>query len=383
MAGETTSPNMNLPVPGVSVTNGPTWASDLNNCLNLIDSHTHTSGSGVAITPDAIDINSDLSFASNDATDLRSAQFTAQSSAVTDLLAVYVSGVDLYYTDGSGNHVRITQSGGVAGSPGSISNLVAPASAAYSAAGSKFIWQSDSNIAADMDFGAAIMRNITPNSTYAITLQPPAALASNYSITLPSLPGSQKFMTLDASGNIAAPWAVDSSTVEISGGTTLQVKDEGIGTDQLADESVTPAKMAALGQQVSTSSGSFSTGSTTFTDVTNLSVAITTTGRPVWVGLIPTTSSSPAPALVPQSNNTGTAVTGDVQLLRDSTAISIHRVANTYPSSTGIHNISIPVGTVWTIDAPAAGTYTYKAQARVVSTDSMQVLEAKLVVIPL
>lgn len=233
MANETLSPNMSMPVPGVSLTDGPQWATDLNNCLSILDSHSHVSGSGVPITPDAISMTADLPFLNNSATGLKSSVYGAQSSLAT-LRAIYVISKDLYYNDADGNVVRITQSGGVAGSPGSISNLVAPASAAYSAAASKFIWQSDSNIAADMDFGAIITRNITPNSTFAITISPPAALASNYGLTWPVLPASQKFMTLDASGNMAAPWAVDNSTLEISGGTTLQVKPGGIGSTQLA-----------------------------------------------------------------------------------------------------------------------------------------------------
>lgn len=296
MAGETTSSNMGMPIPGVSVTSGPTWATDLNNCLNIIDQHTHTSGSGVPITPDAISMTTDLPFLSNSATGLKSTQYTAQSS-LADLRAVYVISKDLYYNDADGNAVRITQSGGVAGSPGSISNLVSPASAAYSAAASKFIWQSDSNIAADMDFGAAIMRNITPNSTFALTLQPPAALSSNYSISLPSLPISQKFMTLDASGNMSAPWSVDGSTITVSS-STIKVPDGGIGTTQIADQAVTAGKVAngtltsvqmtASTYGKSASSGNYVTSSTSFVNPTNLTQNITTViSRPVYLTCVP------------------------------------------------------------------------------------------------
>lgn len=381
MAGETTSPSMNLPIPGVSVTDGPTWATDINNCLNLIDSHTHTSGSGVPITSDAININADLPFASNSATGLKSTQYTAQISLST-LRAVYVIAKDLYYTDADGNAVRITQSGAVAGTPGSISNLVSPASAAYSAAQTKFIWQSNSNIAADMDFGAIITRNITPNSTFAITVSPPASLASNYSITWPALPASQKFMTLDSSGNMAAPWAADGSTVEISGGTTLQVKAGGIGTTQLADGSVTPAKKAALGQQVSSSSGSFTTNSSSFTDVTNLTVTITTTGRPVWLGLQGTTSTSPTSGVYLQRNGSSSGFNGNVVFIRDSTSVSLSNFGNEYPSNSSLNRIYYPPGSFWCMDAPTAGTYTYKVQVRTVSTgstiDVLGVTECKL-----
>jgi len=244
----TTSPNMNLPIPVVGVDPAPTWAQLIDTCLTLIDSHAHTTGSGVPITPSAINITSDLVFNSNNATALRTTRYTAQTTPIpgtgSDVNEVYVSGVDLYYNDGNGNQVRITQSGGIAGSPGSIANLTSPASASYVALSTKFVWQSAANTSADMDFGSAIMRNDTANS-FALTLQPPT-LGSNYSITLPALPVSQKFMTMDASGVMSAPWAVDGSTLEIASGTTLQVKDSGVTTAKIADSAVTTAKIADL-----------------------------------------------------------------------------------------------------------------------------------------
>src|SRR4051812_5012966 len=103
MANETTSPNMLLPIPGVGLTDGPTFATDINYCLTIIDSHNHSSGNGVQITPAGININSDLSFGSNNAISLRTARYTSQASLIpasgSDLDCVYVSGVDLYYND--------------------------------------------------------------------------------------------------------------------------------------------------------------------------------------------------------------------------------------------------------------------------------------------
>lgn len=197
------SPNMNLPIPGVGTEAGPDYALDINAALTIIDQHTHTNGSGVQITSAAININAALTFANNFATNVAGVTLYAQSGAPGNN-TIYESGTDLYFVDGSGNNVRITQSGGVAGSPGSISNLISPASAAYVSGSSKFVWSSVSSIAADMDMGSAIMRNISPNSTYALTLQPPAALAANYSITLPALPAATSFMTMTTGGVIGS-----------------------------------------------------------------------------------------------------------------------------------------------------------------------------------
>lgn len=196
------SPNMNLPVPIVGVDPGPQYAIDVNSCLTLIDQHDHTPGYGVQITPAGMDINTSLTFGGNFATDVGGIVLTAQLST-PDINTIYESGVDLFYVDGNGNNVRVTQNGAVAGTPGSIANLASPASASYVAADSTFVWQSDTSIAADMDFGSAIMRNLSPNSTYSLTLQPPAALASNYSLTLPAIPASRSLLTIDTSGILA------------------------------------------------------------------------------------------------------------------------------------------------------------------------------------
>lgn len=210
---------MNLPVPVPGEESGPQWSFDLNSCMTIIDGHNHSAGSGVQINPAGININSDLPFLNNNAVSLRSSRYQVQGSLLnlaTDIGCLYVSGLDLYYNDISGNQVRITQSGGVAGSPGSISNLTSPASAAYVAGNETFVWQSDANTAANMDAGSYIFRNITANSN-GITVSAPSSLASNYALTWPAaLPASQKFMTMDNSGNIAAPWTTDNTTIQIA-----------------------------------------------------------------------------------------------------------------------------------------------------------------------
>lgn len=215
MAFETITPNMLLVLPGVALTDGPQWASDVNASLTLIDQHNHSADSGVQITPNGLNINSDLTITNNNLTFVRSLRFTAQGSpinAASDLGCIYESGVDLWYNDGSGNQIQITQGGGIAGSPGSISNLTSPASASYVALSGAFVWQQAANTSADMDFGSAIMRNDTASSK-ALTLSPPAAMGSNYNLVLPSIPASTAPLFLDTGGNITAQVAYASSFV--------------------------------------------------------------------------------------------------------------------------------------------------------------------------
>ncbi len=234
----TNTPNMTLPVPGVGTEPGPQYAIDVNDSLNIIDRHDHTPGSGVAITPSAIDINSALTFAGNFATNVAGVTFTAQGSTPAPG-TIYESDVDLFYVDGDGNVIQITTNGGVAGTPGSITNLTPPASATYVSVSSTFVWQSDTNIAANLDAGSLIMRNLTPNSTFSLTLQPPAAMGANYALTLPSLPLADAFLTIDTSGSI------DGSIPTNQGLTTGNYANLSVTTPKIADLAVTDAKIAA------------------------------------------------------------------------------------------------------------------------------------------
>lgn len=206
----TTSPNMSLVIPSVGTESGPTWAADINASLTLVDQHNHSSGQGVQIQPNGLNINSDLAFQSNNATDLRSTRYTPQAAALavaSDIGCLYVVGNELYYNDVTGgNNVQITTNGSVNSGAGSITGLPSgTASASYSAG--TFVWQSATSRAANMDAASYLLRNSTANSK-ALTLQPPSAMAANYSLTLPATPASQSFLALDTSGNITGYAAV-------------------------------------------------------------------------------------------------------------------------------------------------------------------------------
>jgi len=248
---------MNLPVPAVGLEPGPDWATDINNSLTIVDQHNHAPGSGVQITPSGILINTDLAFNTNSATTLLSSQYVPQVSAIAPLTAVYVIGRELYYNDGAGNSVQLTSNGSIAGATGSISGLVPPASASYS--GSTFIWQSNVLTAANMDAGSVILRNITASSK-GLTLNPPAAMSSDYSLVLPSLPVSTSFMTLDASGNMAG-------SISTSGGivgsniaaltiTAAKIANATITTTQIASSTILLSNLATSARESVVATGS-------------------------------------------------------------------------------------------------------------------------------
>lgn len=367
MANTYNSANMSLPIPVVGIDGGPDYASNINASLTLIDSHDHSSGKGVPINPAGISINSDLSFGGNNLTLARSLRLQPQSAPLalaSDLGCLYESGVDLYYNDGSGNQVRITQSGGVAGSPGSIAGLTSPASATYVAGSQTFVWQSAASTPANLDAASILIRNLTASSN-AITLSAPAALGSNYSIVLPTLPGSTKFLNLDSSGNIGAVWGVDNSTIEISSN-NLQLKAGGITTTQIsASAGILKSQLASLGQQTSAVSVGQVTTSTTFVNMTSMTQTITTSGRPVFIIMSPGTTGGVGSDIVLSGSPTGVCV-AQIQLLRNATVVGTWSLAFNIGNST-TSAISFPTNIIQ-VDAPSAGTYTYQFQFRVTSS---------------
>lgn len=354
--GETISPNMSLVIPAVGITTGPQWSADLNMSLGIIDNHDHSPGKGVQITPAGININDDLSCNDNSITNVSNVQFFVQSAAPGNG-SVYENGVDLYYVDGNGNNIRLTQAGSIVGTSGSISGLTPPASASYSSGSSTFVWQSASNTAANLDAACLLQRDLTSGSN-AITLCPPSALSSNYSLTWPaSLPPAQQFATIDQSGNISAPWSVDNSTLTITSN-IVQVKAQGITQGLLAPRA-TGSTVVAGGIAVSASSGGLTTyTSTGYTQIPNLSITITTTGRPIFVAV----QGDGTSAWTPTNDTLGSFISLSpavgsilIQNVTQGTAVTQVLAGHSGASQSAVF------GSLFGIDLQPAGTYTYNA----------------------
>lgn len=278
---------MGLTAPGVGTEIGPNWAQEINGDLSILDSHNHSSGQGVQISPPGMNINTDLPFNSNNATLLRTIRFISQASIITpavpDIGCVYVVGDNLWYNSyTSGNHVQITNGSSVNATSSGIAN--GNASAAFSGPGG--ILQVYSNSSTPIPGAIAsgpIEISPTSSATYATTIQAYSSLAASYTLTLPTaiagVAGS--IMQSDGSGNLSYTVA-DGTTITNSGG----VLAAGVmQTANYAANSVTRPKLAAVGQQISASCGNFSTSSTSLVNVTNLTNTITTSGRPVMIFL--------------------------------------------------------------------------------------------------
>jgi hypothetical protein len=245
----------------------------------------------------------------------------------------------------------------VAGSSGTITGLPSgTASASYQSVGGTFQFESATNTPANIT-GATVYIAEQTTSPNVIGLKSPAALAASYDVTFPGAPAAG-ILRMDVAGAVSNNLVTDNSTLEISSN-TLQVKNGGI----------TNPKLAALGQQLSSSSGSFSTSSTTYVDVTNLTVTITTSGRPVWVCVIPDGSGSQSTIEITRN---AAGATSNIQLVRDVTALTNVSFAVAAVGATTVAQQSL-VGPFY-LDVIGAGTYTYKVIAKVTSGTSSELL---------
>lgn len=160
------------------------------------------------------------------------------------------------------------------------------------------------------------------------------AATSSYTLTFPpAAPATAGYLKMDTSGTVTAP---------------------------------------VLGQQVSSSTDANTITSSSYTDLPNLTVSITTTGRPVILAVVADGSTNSMCAASPTSLGKGT----EFQILRDSTQIARYRMLYNIGSAA---TLSIPLSLMH-LDAPAAGSYTYKIQARSIdNATATGIIYAKLV----
>jgi hypothetical protein len=246
-----TTPNMNLTLPVVSQTPGPTWASDINADLSVIDEHNHTSGKGALVPVAGLDIDSDLSLATHALTDVTKAVLLDQALVLT-ANAVYAVGGDLYWTNGSGTAVQITSGNTIAvGATGNIGGLP-DGLAAVNYDDLVFAYRFKDSVGANAGIvvGPVISSKVTIDS---VSIDTPVGV-STYQLTVASaLPVNTSFLTCTSTGQI---------------GYTSQTNG------------VTRPMLAVVDQQISTFTSNTVTGAGNML----LPITIQTTGRPVFVG---------------------------------------------------------------------------------------------------
>ena len=264
-----TTPNMNLIVPDVGATSGPSYATQLNTALDVVDAHDHTPGKGARIPPSGLNINADLPFNSNDAVSLRSTRYVAQTgvlAAADDRNCISSVNGNLYWNNANGVAVQITAGNGLNfASLGTIGGdygaAGVTASAVYTDSLKTFSWLQAASQYAKMGMADLSLYSTTA-STLAVTLKANAATAA-YDFVMPvAAPAANTIMRMALGGQ--------GSFVSLNG-TANQITV----TPNTSDITFSIPSNAILPGNVS-ATGSLSSG-TTITAGTSISSATTIT----------------------------------------------------------------------------------------------------------
>jgi hypothetical protein len=153
-----------------------------------------------------------------------------------------------------------------------------------------------------------------------------------------------------------------------------------VTTAKILNANVTKPKLAALGDQVSGASGSWSTSGAGFTQVTNQSVTITSTGRPIWVGLVYDSSSSTAGA-IKVNIASGSFASGSIKIDRTtgaSTVTTFFSEVFTYANGATDVSCGVPLSSIRQIDVIGTGTHTFKLLGAA-NSGTLEVVNTRLV----
>jgi hypothetical protein len=283
---------MNLTLPTVSQTPGPSWANQINSDLTVIDSHNHTTGNGVAITTAALDIDDDLSFGQNAALNLSSIGLVNQASTPNSL-RLYVTGNDLWYSYDGITPVQITTGGSIAGATGNISGMSPPAAVIFDSGTGTFTFWSNQSLNQQATLVSAQLRLRASIVAAPVTIAASAS-GSTYTLTLPDAPpGSAGLIGFSSGGALSAVTAnstltitSSSITVATNGITPTQLNASAVTTAKIANNAVTQAKMEMKSPSSSNVINQTISNNLTYPPVANSSFSISLVeGRPVWIFL--------------------------------------------------------------------------------------------------
>lgn len=183
------------------------------------------------------------------------------------------------------------------------------------------------------------------------------------------------------SGDFIGPnGAVDENVVIFDGPSGKIGKDSGVA---IADVIAAIGGLGPANYDLSSSCGAFTDDNTSPADVTNLNATLTTTGRPVLVALIGDGSATRSYISIDPIATNSSLADLDLYFLRGGTTIYRSWFGLDLESGSGI-DIFIDQSVIWTVDFPAAGTYTWKIQAETsYSTSEYSIRQKKLFVMEL
>lgn len=354
---------MNITPPTPEVTQGPEWAQDINTILTTtIAEHNHQSpNGGVPLTQDALAIDGNLSLNGNQLTNVNAVGLETLNAPASGSNRLYNDSGDLYYTDGNGTNVRITENGSLsAASFGGISGLSGTQGSATFAGLSTFVWKKEATEYATMENGPVkIYSGNDAAPTSGITLVGKDGLASDvtcslspFNTVLPQdLPVTQSFITLTTTGEQTA-------SVSFNKGITKGMVQSGsTGTSQLAAwVQTTPTTWQNSG----------------------LEVTLTTTGNPVLLSLQGYQSSNgggaapaiPAGCIRVEGTAASTITKYFVRFSKTSGSTTFFGDTEFYTNTIvnqdagGYYTYDFPLNITYLVTTLAAGTHTFRVQGQ-------------------
>ena len=131
------------------------------------------------------------------------------------------------------------------------------------------------------------------------------------------------------------------------------------------------------GLAISASSGVFDTSSTAYVDVPNLEVTLVTSGRPVFLGLIPDGDTN-ATSYVETFRSSSGSADAEFGFSRNDLLLNRTEVdGGFFTAPTGL--MLLPPGAFSMLDIPEAGTNRYKFKAKAYSSYSVEIARVKLI----
>lgn len=127
-----TTLNMDLNLPVVGTTTGPTYATQINTAFETVDTHDHTSGKGVQIPSAGININANLEFNSYAVVEVLHVSMESTTTPSTNRSIWTDSTGDIYYKNSSGVDVQITNGSSIAAVGSGVVTYSEPSSFPYS-----------------------------------------------------------------------------------------------------------------------------------------------------------------------------------------------------------------------------------------------------------
>jgi hypothetical protein len=215
-----TTENMDLDLPVVGSTPGPTYATKIKQALETIDEHDHSSGKGVKIPASGLNIQTDLELNGNQLTETEAVEFTSQSATLSGNEKIYSVEGELYFNNDAGTPVKITSGSGLnLASTGTIGGdyggVGVNADVSYSDLSKVFSFTRESGVGAEIT-GSDLNLQYPATGTAPVTIKPPNITSGSYDITLPPAQADTDDVIAFTSAGVASFRSIDGTTGELT-----------------------------------------------------------------------------------------------------------------------------------------------------------------------